>query len=154
MKYFFDTEFYEDGERIHPISIGIVAEDGREYYAEFAEFDPNVVPAGHFVQSNVLPLLTGPGRSKSEIRKDINEFVSGTIPQFWAYYAAYDWVLFCQIWGDFDAQPEWSNFAVMDLRQLLTMHGHQQAPIIPPVGAHNALTDARWNARLYKYLTT
>ena len=33
MRYFYDTEFLEDGETIDLISIGIVAEDGREYYA-------------------------------------------------------------------------------------------------------------------------
>ena len=33
VKYFFDTEFYEDGKTIDLISIGIVAEDGREFYA-------------------------------------------------------------------------------------------------------------------------
>ncbi len=30
MRYFLDTEFYEDGKTIDLISIGIVAEDGRE----------------------------------------------------------------------------------------------------------------------------
>lgn len=33
MRYFFDTEFYEDGKTIDLVSIGIVAEDGRELYA-------------------------------------------------------------------------------------------------------------------------
>lgn len=33
MRYFYDTEFLEDGRTIELISIGIVAEDGREYYA-------------------------------------------------------------------------------------------------------------------------
>lgn len=33
MKYFYDLEFREDGHQIDFISIGIVAEDGREYYA-------------------------------------------------------------------------------------------------------------------------
>lgn len=33
MRYFYDTEFVEDGRTIDLISIGIVAEDGREYYA-------------------------------------------------------------------------------------------------------------------------
>lgn len=32
-RYFYDTEFLEDGETIDLISIGIVSEDGREYYA-------------------------------------------------------------------------------------------------------------------------
>lgn len=33
MKYFYDTEFLEDGRTIELISIGIVAEDGRQFYA-------------------------------------------------------------------------------------------------------------------------
>ena len=33
MKIFYDTEFIEDGRTIELISIGLVAEDGREYYA-------------------------------------------------------------------------------------------------------------------------
>ena len=33
MKYFYDTEFIDDGHTINLISIGIVAEDGHEYYA-------------------------------------------------------------------------------------------------------------------------
>lgn len=33
MRYFYDTEFLEDGETIELISIGIIAEDGRTYYA-------------------------------------------------------------------------------------------------------------------------
>jgi 3' exoribonuclease, RNase T-like len=33
MLYFFDTEFLDDGDRIDLISIGLVAEDGRELYA-------------------------------------------------------------------------------------------------------------------------
>lgn len=31
MRYFYDTEFIEDGHTIELISIGVVAEDGREY---------------------------------------------------------------------------------------------------------------------------
>lgn len=33
MRYWYDLEFLEDGKTIELISIGIVAEDGREYYA-------------------------------------------------------------------------------------------------------------------------
>src|SRR4051794_9731980 len=32
-RYFYDTEFIEDGSTIDLISIGLVADDGREYYA-------------------------------------------------------------------------------------------------------------------------
>lgn len=39
MKYFFDTEFIEDGKTIELLSIGIVSEDGREFYAESLDAD-------------------------------------------------------------------------------------------------------------------
>jgi hypothetical protein len=39
VKYFYDCEFLEDGKTIDFISIGIVAEDGREFYAVSNEFD-------------------------------------------------------------------------------------------------------------------
>ena len=58
MRYFYDTEFIEDGRTIELISIGVVAEDGREYYAVSTEFDPE--RAGSWVRANVLPKLPPP----------------------------------------------------------------------------------------------
>ena len=40
MRYFYDTEFIEDGETIELVSFGVVAEDGREFYAVSSDFDP------------------------------------------------------------------------------------------------------------------
>lgn len=40
MRYFYDTEFIDDGRTIELISIGMVSEDGREYYAVSTAFDP------------------------------------------------------------------------------------------------------------------
>ncbi len=63
MRFFYDTEFIEDGTTIDLVSIGIVGEDGREFYAVSTEFDPD--RAGKWVRANVLPKLprpaTGPG---------------------------------------------------------------------------------------------
>ena len=39
MDYFYDTEFIEDGQTIDLVSIGIVASDGREYYAVSTDAD-------------------------------------------------------------------------------------------------------------------
>lgn len=52
MRYFLDTEFIDDGEVIDLISIGIVCEDGREYYAQSCEF--NHRSASPWVRENVL----------------------------------------------------------------------------------------------------
>ena len=55
MKYYLDTEFIEDGETIDLISIGIVADDEREYYAISTDFDPR--RASQWVKDNVLSKL-------------------------------------------------------------------------------------------------
>ena len=39
MRYFYDCEFIEDGTTIELVSVGIVAEDGREFYAVSTDFD-------------------------------------------------------------------------------------------------------------------
>ena len=51
-RYFYDCEFIEDGRTIELISIGVVAEDGREFYAVSTEFDPG--RANPWVRRHVL----------------------------------------------------------------------------------------------------
>ena len=55
VRYFYDTEFIDNGRIIDLISIGVVAEDGREFYAVSTEFDPE--SAGRWVRSHLLPKL-------------------------------------------------------------------------------------------------
>jgi hypothetical protein len=52
MRYFLDTEFIEDGETIDLISIGLVAEDGRELYLVNQEC--RFERASKWVEKNVL----------------------------------------------------------------------------------------------------
>ena len=40
-RYFYDCEFIEDGRTIELVSIGVVDETGREFYAVSTEFDPS-----------------------------------------------------------------------------------------------------------------
>jgi len=54
-RYWYDTEFVEDGKTIDLISIGIVAEDGRELYMQSVEFDPR--KASQWVKDHVLGYL-------------------------------------------------------------------------------------------------
>lgn len=55
MLYWYDTEFIEDGRTIDLVSIGIVAIDDREYYAQSCEFDAE--KASQWVIANVFPYL-------------------------------------------------------------------------------------------------
>ncbi len=54
MDYFIDTEFMDRGKesKIDLISIGIISEDGREYYAQSCEYDPRF--ADNWVKENVF----------------------------------------------------------------------------------------------------
>lgn len=55
MRYFLDTEFIDDGKTIDLISIGIVAEDGREHYAQSVEFKAD--KASDWVREHIFPTL-------------------------------------------------------------------------------------------------
>ncbi|MEO0869841.1 MAG: hypothetical protein AAFY17_15665, partial [Cyanobacteria bacterium J06642_11] len=55
MRYYLDTEFIEDGHTIDLISIGLVAEDGREYYALNVDCDWS--KANNWVKQHVLGSL-------------------------------------------------------------------------------------------------
>lgn len=127
MKYFLDTEFIESGpnEPIYLISIGIVCEDGREFYKQ--NLDCKLHLANDWVKENVISNLINPPylgndgfyhiagvvktpnemltdwsnwASLEYIKKFIMDFIGNDPnPEFYAYYADYDWVVFCQIFG-------------------------------------------------------
>ena len=110
VRYFYDTEFIDDGRTIELISIGVVAEDGREYYGVSTEFPAE--RAGTWVRTNVLPKLPPPSsqlwRSRRRIREDLEDFfgIDGDEPiELWAWVAAYDHVALCQLWGPMTHLP-------------------------------------------------
>jgi 3' exoribonuclease, RNase T-like len=148
MRFYFDTEFIDDGRVIDLISIGIVSEDGREYYAESCEV--NLAMANQFVREHVLPKLSGVTSSLRVIADDIRAFV-GDKPEFWGYYADYDWVALCHLYGAMVDLPKTWPFYCRDLKQWCDALGN---PPLPPEGKneHNALTDAWWNKVAYEYL--
>jgi hypothetical protein len=155
MRYFLDTEFIEDGKTIELISIGIVAEDGRRYYAINSECDYS--KANDWVKENVLTQLGTDSRdTRARIKEHILDFCSREQygkPEFWGYYADYDWVVFCWLFGAMiDLPPGWPMYC-RDLKQLCDDLGN---PDLPKQGAgeHNALADALWNQQTYGFLQT
>lgn len=194
MKYFIDTEFIEGfhkplfGKRRHfidLISIGIVAEDGRAYYAVSREYEYK--NADKWVQENVIqPLYKSEihgdmrnhcdatnfhkyiGSPNSVIAAEILEFmgcwrdqifwrVGNDVPEIYGYYADYDWVLFCSLFGRMIDLPKGFPMYCRDLKQMMDERGmdvewkRENCP--DPEGEHNALVDARWNYKLFKQIT-
>lgn len=155
MIYFLDTEFIESGPRkpIHLLSIALVSETGREYYAESA--DAPRVEANDWVRVNVFPLLNKILPTPDyQIAKDILAFCNPQKygkPEFWGYYADYDWVVFCQLFGAMSQLPEGFPMYCRDLKQWCDDLGN---PTLPAQDReeHHALVDARWNRRAWKFL--
>ena len=174
MKYFLDTEFIEDGKTIDLISIGIVCEDGREFYAENSECD--LSKASDWVKENVLPHLWSRQKDKSagnawtrdggkggflnraEIAREICLFClrddpTPTKPEFWGYYADYDWVVFCQLFGRMIDLPKDFPMYCNDMRQTRFEKGNPKMPK-QSTTEHHALADARWNKEAWEFLQT
>ena len=155
MKYFYDCEFIEDGRTIDLVSLGVVAEDGREFYAVSTEFDPDA--AGRWVRKHVLPKLPNPSSSawmsRARLRDELFEFLTrpgssaGSI-ELWAWVGAYDHVAVCQLWGAMPALPAEMPRFTRDVRQFWESAGRPQIPS-QSNGAHDALVDARDTAAKY-----
>lgn len=261
MKYFIDTEFLEGTQAkrvfgfnigqtkptIDLISIGIVAEDGREYYAISKEFNlkeawnrfqieeqsgdmRNIFPEGkkeYWLRENVLRsiwndlngaeiygffktkkdrfdyklglefscrslryLLNEYGKTNAQIAEEVKAFIykpynlSSSIVNnhkvferelfmnpisFYGYYADYDWVVFCWLFGKMIDLPKGFPMYCNDLKQVLETQGFgcngttiplemwgkdiSEHPLYPKqTNEHNALADARWNKELYEFL--
>lgn len=215
MKYFYDTEFLEGSQRrrflgipfgntpptIDLISIGIVDEDGREFYAISSEFNleeawnrydlkvNKAFPSGpeynrvYWIRENVLKpifygwagkdvnfheldnftyknfknLLKKHGKTRAEIAKGVVNFITPDLetsynteegesqPELYGYYADYDHVTLCWLFGKMIDLPKGFPMYTKDLKQII---GDKK--LLPSSkNAHNALEDARWNKKLY-----
>ena len=141
MRFFYDCEFGVTAPEVTLVSIGVVAEDGREYYAVSSGFDPLEVHP--WVRENVLPQLppTSTWKPRATIAAELEEFL-GDDPVLWAWFGAYDHVAFCQLWGQMPALPRAFPRITLDVRQLWE---HLGRPPLPrqESGLHDALADAR-----------
>ena len=153
MRYFYDTEFIEDGQTITLVSIGIVAEDGREYYAVSTDFDGT--RANRWVRENVLaklPNLDNPvWKPQRQIRDEVYEFLTfgGHRPELWAWVGAYDHVVFAQLWGDMTKLHKDLPRFTRELKQYWDMAGRPSLPRTPKDN-HDALVDARHNLQKFR----
>jgi len=159
-RYFYDCEFVEDGKVIDLVSIGVVDEHGREYYAVSAEFDGS--RALPWVRRNVLDRLPSPAdpvwRSRQRIRDELLDFLVAPLRdspdermELWAWYAAYDHVALAQLWGPMPALPREIPRFTKDLRQLWDDVGR---PSLPQADGdrHDALVDARHNLARWRVM--
>lgn len=171
MKVFYDTEFLEAGglDAIRLISIGAIAEDGREFYAIDASAPWTRISDHRWLMENVIPHL--PGRkdrygvfkpdvkaidvvmTRQRIKQGLYNFLrdssKDTPLELWADYAAYDHVVLAQVFGRMVDLPDFVPMFTNDLRQEWKRLG--SPPEMDTVDLqerpeHNALNDA-WRCR-------
>jgi len=132
MRIFFDTKFTGLHKNTTLISIGIVAEDGNTFYAELTDYDNNQIDNG--IQYNVIDNLI---IDKSEANnygswntriKDNRNIVREALGvwlcrykdiEVWSDYLAYDWVLFCDIFGHAFKVPKQVYYIPFDICTLM-----------------------------------
>ena len=132
MKIFFDTEFTGLHKNTTLISIGLVDENGRNFYAEFNDYDES--QCDDWIQDNVIKYLayqkaiTNTGATignytwrygdKEYIKKELEEWL---LPydkvELVSDVCHYDMVLFIDIWGGAFDMPRSINPACHDINQ-------------------------------------
>lgn len=150
MRIWFDTEFLEDGSTIKLISIGMVREDGAEFYGETPSAE-RLADSHDWLRANVRPHLRGGPAvmDRIDLRQSIAKF-AGRSPEFWAYFASYDWVVLCQLFGTMmDLPPTWPMF-VRDVQQWRSELGNPDMPA--QENEHDALADALWTKAAWERL--
>ncbi len=160
MNYFFDTEFLETAgqgkARVQLISIGIVAEDGRELYLENSEFDWEQEMPDQWLKENVQVHLQGTDHecfmTPDKMADKIKEFVGADDDViWWAYVASYDFVGLTSLFGRLIDRPKGWPIWCRDLKQLIADKGVNKADLPIQEGvAHNAVEDAKWNLAVYQ----
>lgn len=167
---FHDWEFFDDGERIHPISVGMVSDHGK-YYAVNRETDMEAVCAHPFLSKEVLPHLPlaagtlyadGSGRyldihhpdvkPLSQIAAEVGAFVlSHDDPKLWGWYSGYDHVAVAQLFGPMSKLPPGFPMQTNDLKTICDFLGDPRVPEQTGT-AHNALADAEHCREIYDFL--
>lgn len=167
MKYFIDCEYIERGEGkpIDLVSLAVVTEDNREFYAVSTEFKAR--HASQWVKDNVLihlpernpsPPPYGSPRifhesfawmKRDRIRQELIRFVGDDpTPEFWGWCCGFDYVVVCQLIG-FDLWPSEWGYYFRDIQQEADRLGIDLDGMTTP-GNHDALKDARQVRRLWQ----
>jgi hypothetical protein len=175
MKVFFDTEFTGLHQNTTIVSIGLVAENDRNFYAEFTDYDEGQVD--DWIQKNVIDNLylppawidfvtNGAGVTLRGDRVFIAERLGEWLDSFeverllmWSDGLAWDWVLFCQLWGHAFNVPKSVYYIPFDLATLMQANGvnpdvnrEEFAGITDDSQKHNALWDAKVIKSCYERL--
>lgn len=164
MRYTVDTEFLERGAQIDLISIAVVGEDGREFYAVSSEFNQGRAKLHPFVSREVWPQLprcplalagsaatvdaldtNDPAvKRRSHIAQQLAVFLlePGTPVELWAWFSAFDHVAWTGLYGSMVDLPAGLPWITRDIEDYRIRLGRPELPA-QTSPQHHALNDAR-----------
>lgn len=158
-RYFFDAELIEDGRTIDLVSIGVVDEAGKRGFSA-CNLDADLRAASPWTRENVIahlpPYSSEDWMGRRSLANRLLVFLyDGPHPpnegiEMWGYYADYDWVAFCQLFGRAMELPSALPKFCMDVKQYACMIGETKLPERAP--GHEALSGAHWTRDAYLYL--
>ena len=134
-RVFFDTEFTGLHQKTTLISIGLVAQTGEMFYAELIDYDH--AQLNDWIVSNVttklyLNVKENIANKKATFYKgshsNLKHWISQWMEQFdivemWSDCLAYDWVLFCHIFGSAFDIPKNIYYIPFDIATLFKERG-------------------------------
>ncbi|ASA22671.1 3'-5' exoribonuclease domain-containing protein [Paenibacillus donghaensis] len=178
MKVFFDTEFTGLHQNTTLISIGLITEDGKTFYAEFTDYDQNQAKGDTWLLENVIDNLLMNDKAyaievhdrehlqykgdtffiQTKLHHWLDSLVGSTQKvEMWSDCLSYDWVLFNQLWGHAFRIPSKVYYIPFDICTLMKIKG-----IDPDINRemfagmngvkHNALHDAKVIKACYERL--
>ena len=160
-KIFFDTEFTGLHKDTTLISIAMVSECGKEFYAELDDY--NMSQVDEWIQKNVIDNLwiwqheyDIPEFSnyyigdKETIAKELTEWLSQfDSVEMWSDCLSYDWVLFCDLFGHAFNIPDDVYYIPFDICTVFKIQGvdpdisrEEFTNMTKGANKHNALWDA------------
>lgn len=163
-KIFFDTEFTGLHQKTTLISIGLVADTGQKFYAELTDYDrsqvndwlrDNVISRLKFAETVYGVLPEGYAGDTVHVKEWLESWLRGLATdgpiEMWSDCLAYDWVLFCQLWGGArEVPPRYVYYIPMDICTLFKVkdidpdiNREEFAEMKTKAEKHNALWDAK-----------
>ena len=163
MKIFFDTEFTGLHQKTTLISIGLISECGKTFYAELTDYDESQID--DWLKENVIDslYLESPTPYKTDFEnqlvkgdtEEVRTYLKEWLSQFdsveiWSDCLAYDWVLFNEIFGRAFNIPNNVYYIPFDLCTLFKIKGidpdisrEEYSGMVEGSQKHNALWDAK-----------
>ncbi|MCC7507110.1 MAG: 3'-5' exoribonuclease [Saprospiraceae bacterium] len=139
-RIFLDAEFTGLHQHSTLLSLGLAASSGELFYAELTDYAPEQI--NPWLKDNVMPLLSGnlppsdqvtlgpfvlcagdKAGVSSALRQWLGQFGGKNSVEIWADVLAWDWVLFCELFGDAFSLPEQVHYIPRDLSTLLWARG-------------------------------